>query len=151
MTSHVRSRLLNDSGGLKTFVLVFDKDEDVNSQLIEFATRNQLSAATITAIGAFSGVTLGYFDRQSKSYQKIPIAEQVEVVSFLGNIAQADGRPKIHAHIVVGKRDGSAHAGHFLDGRVWPTLEMIVTETPAHLRRVHDPETGLALIDPDRS
>ena len=53
----------------------------------------------------------------------------------------------LHAHVVVGKADGTAHGGHFLKGRVWPTLEMIIFETRAHLRRVHDEETDLPLID----
>lgn len=144
----MRSKLLNDTGGLKTFVLVFDKDDDPGAALMGFAKENRLTAAAISAIGAFSAVTLGYFDRHAKTYRKIPIGEQVEVLSFLGNIVTADGTPKLHAHVVVGKADGSAHGGHFLDGRVWPTLEMVITETPAHLRRVHDGQTGLALIDP---
>ena len=42
--------------------------------------------------------------------------------------------------------EGTAHGGHLLGGRVWPTLEMIVTEMPVHLRRSYDDETGLALI-----
>ena len=71
----------------------------------------------------------------------------MEVLSFVGNIAEADGNPKLHAHVVIGKRDGTAHGGHLLNGRVWPTLEMIVAETPAHLRRLKDEETGLPLID----
>ena len=45
-------------------------------------------------------------------------------------------------------RDGSAKAGHLGEARVRPTLEVIVTESPAHLRKVKDAETGLALIKP---
>ncbi len=96
---------------------------------------NDLRGASLSAIGAFSAVTLGYFDRQRKDYRKIPIAEQVEVLSFLGNIARSGGDAQLHAHIVVGKADGTAHGGHFLDGRVWPTLEMIVTEFASADRR----------------
>jgi uncharacterized protein len=118
----VRSTLLAERDGLKTFVLVFDKNDDVQALLLEF-------------------------DRGTKDYRQIPVAEQVEVLAFLGNIARAGDQPKVHAHVVVGKADGTAHGGHLLSGRVWPTLEMIITETPAHLRRVHDPDTGLALID----
>src|SRR5207248_8373816 len=55
--------------------------------------------------------------------------------------------PTLHAHLVVGRRDGTTLGGHLLEGHVWPTLEVIVTETPAHLRKSLDPETGLALID----
>jgi predicted DNA-binding protein with PD1-like motif len=57
--------------------------------------------------------------------------------------------PKIHAHVVVGKRDGSAHGGHLLEAHVRPTLEVILTQSPVHLRRVFDPRSGLALIDID--
>jgi predicted DNA-binding protein with PD1-like motif len=69
------------------------------------------------------------------------------VLSFSGNIIQQDGKPRLHAHVVIGKADGTAHGGHFLGGRVWPTLEMIISEMPVHLRRKHDDETGLALLN----
>lgn len=56
------------------------------------------------------------------------------------------GRPQLHAHVVVGKSDGSAHGGHLLSARVRPTLEVVLVESPAYLRRETDEETGLALI-----
>jgi predicted DNA-binding protein with PD1-like motif len=143
----MKAKLLFEENGLKTFALVFAKDEELKQPLMEFATANKLSAAQLSAIGAFSEVTLGYFDRQSKTYKEIPVKEQVEVLSFAGNIAVKDGKPRLHAHVVIGKSDGTAHGGHFLDGKIWPTLEMIVSETPAHLRRAQDEETGLALIN----
>ena len=143
----MKSKLLLDEDGLKTFALVFDKDEEAKESLMRFATKNGLRAAQVTAIGAFSEVTLGFFDRQKKSYQEIPVKEQVEVLSFAGNIVEKEGKPMLHAHVVVGKADGTAHGGHFLQGRVWPTLEMIVSEMPVHIRRRHDEETGLALLD----
>jgi predicted DNA-binding protein with PD1-like motif len=144
----MKSKLLYEEDGLKKFALVFEKDEEVKESLLQFAVKNELGGAQLTAIGAFNEVTLGFFDRQKKSYQEIPVKEQVEVLSFTGNILEKDGRPMLHAHVVIGKRDGTAHGGHFLQGRVWPTLEMIVTETPGHLRRTQDEETGLPLIDP---
>jgi uncharacterized protein len=143
----MKSKLLHDENGLKIFALVFDKDDEVKESLLRFATENGLRGAHFAAIGAFSEVTLGFFDRKKKSYQEIPVKEQVEVLFFAGNIAEKGGNPMLHAHVVVGKRDGTAHGGHFLNGRVWPTFEMIVTETPAHLRRLKDEETGLPLID----
>jgi predicted DNA-binding protein with PD1-like motif len=144
----MRSKLLYEENGLKTFALVFDKGEEVKESLLEFAGANRLSAAYISAIGAFSEVTLGYFQRPSKTYKEIPIREQVEVLSLSGNITMKNGKSGLHAHVVVGKSDGTAHGGHFLQAKVWPTLEMIVSETPAHLRRVQDDETGLALLNP---
>jgi len=105
-----------------------------------------LSGSHLTAIGALSDVTLGYFDRARKDYKRIPLAEQVEVLALVGDIALDQGEPKVHAHIVVGKGDGAAHGGHLLEAHVWPTLEVILVESPEHLRRETDEETGLALI-----
>jgi uncharacterized protein len=53
---------------------------------------------------------------------------------------------QVHAHVVVGRADGTAHGGHLLEAHVWPTLEVVLTEAPAHLRRELDEETGLPLI-----
>jgi predicted DNA-binding protein with PD1-like motif len=143
----MKSKLLHEHSGLKTFALVFDKDELVRDALLQFGNEKKLAGAHLNGIGALSEVTLGYFDREQKDYRKIQINQQVEVLSFSGNIIQKDDQSKLHAHIVVGKADGTAHGGHFLGGRVWPTLELIVTELPAHLRRTQDKETGLALLD----
>lgn len=143
----MKTKLLHEDNGLRTFVVVFDKNDDVQEQLLNFANLNRFADAYMTAIGAFSEVAVGFFDRQKKNYKRIEIKEQVEVLSFTGNIIVKDTKPALHAHIVVGKQDGTAHGGHFLGGRVWPTLEMIVTEMPVHLRRTHDDESGLALIN----
>jgi uncharacterized protein len=89
---------------------------------------------------------LGYFDRERKDYRKIPIAEQVEVLVLAGDIALQDSRPRVHAHVVIGKADGTAHGGHLLEAHVWPTLELILIESPRHLQRKLDEETGLPLI-----
>jgi predicted DNA-binding protein with PD1-like motif len=133
--------------GQKTWALIFEKDDEVIAALTSFAEREGVTAAHFTAIGAFSAVTLGYFDRARKTYRKIPVKEQVEVLSLVGDVALEDRSPKIHAHVVVGKIDGTAHGGHLLDARVWPTLELILTESPRPLARRSDPASGLALID----
>jgi hypothetical protein len=137
-----------EQGAQSTYALIFDKDEAFVAGLTSWAKENKLGGSHFTAIGGFREVTLGYFDRGKKDYQKIPVPEQVEVLSLIGDIALTNGVPQIHAHVVVGKSDGSAHGGHILEARVWPTLELILTESPKHLCRKYDPETGLALIDP---
>jgi predicted DNA-binding protein with PD1-like motif len=146
----MRAKLIHE-GPERTWALVFATGDEVVSSLTQFAALHQLSAARFTAIGAFSQATLGYFDWQKKEYEQIPVREQVEVVSLIGDVAQDGGQPKIHAHVVVAKRDGSAHGGHLLEARVRPTLEVMLVESPARLARVFDPESGLALIEIDPS
>ena len=139
---------LLDATGPRTWVLIFDKGDEPVAGLTAFAKAQNLGAAHFTAIGAFSDVTLGYFDRAKRDYKKIPLHEQVEVLSLLGDVALDKGEPKVHAHVVIGRADGEARGGHLLEAHVWPTLEVVLVESPRHLRKRHDPETGLALIDP---
>jgi uncharacterized protein len=143
----MRSRLIHSEGGEKIFVLVFDTGDEVVSEMTTFARENNLDAASITAIGAFSGATLGYFDIVRKEYEKIPLEEQVEVLSLIGDIALNEGEPELHAHVVLGRRDGTTRGGHLLEAHVRPTLEVVLTESPDHLKKRTDEETGLALID----
>src|SRR5947209_7779896 len=98
----MRSRVLQDEHGQKTFALVFDTGDEVMKLLTGFAREKGLAAAHFTAIGALERATLGYFDWQKKDYKKIPVAEQVEVVSLIGDVARTEkGEPQVHAHIVL--------------------------------------------------
>jgi predicted DNA-binding protein with PD1-like motif len=141
----MKSKLIND-GPQRTFAVVFETDDEVVAGLTRFAASQGLSASQFTAIGAFRDAVLGYFDWQEKDYEKIPVREQVEVVSMVGDIARKGDKPQLHAHVVVSKRDGTAMGGHLLQAHVRPTLEVVITESPVHLQRRHDEETGLALI-----
>ncbi len=145
----MKSKLLHEDKGQRTFVLVFQVGDDPMTLLKKFAGEHRLSGAQFTAIGAFRSVTLGYFDWEKKEYVKRDWDEQVEVASLIGDVALGpDGAPAIHAHCVLGRRDYSAIAGHLIAASVRPTLELVLTEAPVHLRKKHNTESGLALIDP---
>lgn len=143
----MQAKVLNEQHGERVIAVIFAIGEEPVEGLTRFAEEHNLSATHFTAIGAFSEATLGYFDWEKKDYERIPVREQVEVLALVGDIAVQDGNTKkIHAHAVLGRRDGSACGGHLLSAKVRPTLEVILTESPSHLRRVHDPRSGLALI-----
>jgi uncharacterized protein len=143
----VRSRRIHVRDDRPSWVVVFDKGEDALTGLGELAADNGLSAASLTGVGAFASATIGYFERDLKDYLRILVDQQVEVLSMIGDIALVDEVPAVHCHVVLGCRDGSTRGGHLLRCDVWPTLEMVITEYPASLRKRIDPESGLALID----
>lgn len=133
--------------GDRTFALVFETGDEVVSALLGFAKEHKPRSAHFTAIGAFSDAVLAYFDWETKKYKDIPVPEQVEVLALAGDVAwKEDGEPVVHAHVVVGRSDGTTRGGHLKTAHVRPTLELILTEVPKHLERKHDPKSGLALI-----
>lgn len=145
----MRQRLLHHVDGLRTFALVFDKGDNPIDLLTGFAEGEQLTGSSFTGIGAFRKATLGYFDRDRMDYDTTDIDEQCEILSLLGDVAIGDdGSPSVHAHVTLGRRDFTAIGGHLVAGAVWPTLELVLQESPEHLRKRPDAETGLALIRP---
>ena len=143
----MQSKLLHEADGKRTFAVILQKGDEAMHCLQDFALKENLGASQVTAIGALSSAKLAFFDWESKQYLPIPVEEQVEVASLVGDIAvNPDGKPSVHVHAVLGRRDGTALAGHLHEGHVRPTLEIIITESPAHLCKVKDAESGLALI-----
>jgi len=144
----MKTALLADHEGLRTFVLVCETGDEAMQALTSFAAEQRLGGSHFTAIGAFSRAVVAYFDWSSKEYRHVGIDEQVEVLSLVGDVTVDKDKPKVHAHVVVGKADATAHGGHLIEGLVRPTLEVVITEAPRHLQRRLDPGSGLALIDP---
>ena len=63
----MNAQQVHESGGQRTFVLVFTSDqEEVMAALRRFAREREISAAAFTAIGAFRSAVLGYFDLQAR-------------------------------------------------------------------------------------
>ena len=139
-------KLLNGIGNT-SYALVFESGDEVMQLLQTFANEHSLKAAHFTAIGAFSSVELGFFDFSIKDYKHIPVNEQVEVLSLIGDVALYGDESKLHAHVVIGRSDGTAMGGHLMKAIVHPTLELIIEEAPGYLQRRIDQETGLPLID----
>jgi hypothetical protein len=146
----VRWKQLSAGDGARSYALVYETGDEVVAPLERFARELDVTAAGFTAVGALQRAVVGYFDWEAKRYARIPVEEQVELLALSGDIALADGVPAVHAHVVLGRRDGTTRGGHLLEAIVRPTLELILTEAPAHLVKRSDPETGLALIDPLR-
>jgi predicted DNA-binding protein with PD1-like motif len=143
----MKVQLMRD-GDSKEYVVILAKGDEAFSGLMEFAEKYHVASGHFTAIGALSRVILGWFDLQKKMYRKIPIDEQVEVLSMIGDFALYQGKPALHTHMTVGHCDGRTSGGHVIEAIVSPTLEVFVTVEPVPLQKKHDPESGLTLIDP---
>ncbi len=143
----MKDKLIHESAGQRVYALVLETGDEAMACLQAFAKKERIFAAQITGIGALSGGKLNYFDWEHRKYLPIPVREQVEVASLIGDIARTpSGEPTVHVHVVLGRRDGTAFAGHLAQAHVRPTLELVLTEPPTYLQKAHDSESGLALI-----
>jgi predicted DNA-binding protein with PD1-like motif len=145
---HMQVQVLNRSSQETTYAVIFGRGDEVMAGLTEFAQQRHLGASRITGIGGIDNATVGYLHKGDKRHTPIPINQQCEVLSLLGDIALFHNKPVVHIHMVVGLADGSTRGGHLLNARVWPTMEVIVTEYPNTMHKRLDPETGMAFIDP---
>lgn len=144
----MKSKCVAQDADQRTFVLILDQGEEAFACISRFAEQNNLTAASLTALGAFESAKVGWFDIAERKYQPIPVKEQCEVLSLIGDIATGDdGKPSLHVHTVLGLSDGTTRGGHLMQAIVRPTLEVTVIESAAHLRRKKRADLGLALID----
>ena len=145
----VKVKLVHEGAGERVYAVVFSRDDEVLSGLTDFAVKYHVGNAHFTGIGAVSSALTAYFVLDRKLYHPLPVNEQVEVLSMIGDIATFEGKPIIHTHVVLGKRDGTTTGGHLFEAHVNPTLEVFVTVDDTPLGKKNDP-SGLKVIDPAR-
>lgn len=143
----MKATILHHQPGLRKFLLIFDPGDSFLQPMIEFVRQNQIGGASFTGLGALSEATLAWFDPADGQYKPFHVAEQVECASMVGNISWMNDKPFIHAHCVLGKRDGKCLSGHVKDLKALPTLEVTLEEHGVRLERRKRPDTGFALID----
>ena len=115
--------------------------------LTAFTRDHGVRAARLHGIGAFEDAELGFLDRERREYDRFRVDQETEVLSLLGNVSVTDQGPRVHAHVTLGRPDGSAVGGHLFEAHVATTLELFVIRLGGELRRTHDEATGAALLD----
>ncbi len=143
----VKYKLLADQASGRSYALAFDMGDDALQQLGRFLGQQNIIGARLYGVGGFGRATLAYYDMDQKRYVPIEVDEQVEVLSCIGNVAMYQDNPRIHAHCVLGHRDGHTTGGHLLFGVVRPTLELMLMEIATGMHRTDRPDIGIPLLD----
>lgn len=144
----MKVKLVKDTPEEKVYAVIFYKGDDAMSGLTDFAIEHHIDDAHFTAIGAVNGATLAWLDPAAKIYHRIPVTEQAEVLSLIGDMTSFNGKPLVHMHAVLGRQDGTTIGGHVFELDVNPTLEVIVTVNATPLKRKPDDASGMKVIDP---
>jgi len=143
-------KLVKDTAEEKVYAIVFLKGDEVLSGLTDFAAKYNVADAHFTGIGAISSATTAWLDLDKKMYHPTVTNQQVEVLSLIGDIAAFNGKPVVHMHAILGRRDGTTVGGHVWELNVNPTVEIFLTANATPLAKRPDPDSGLKLIDPTK-
>ena len=144
----MKVKLVKDAPEEKVYAVIFYKGDDAMSGLTDFAIQNHIDDAHFTGIGAVNGATLAWLEPAAKIYHRIPVTQQAEVLSLVGDMTIFNGKPIVHMHAVLGRPDGTTIGGHVFELDVNPTLEVIVTVNTVPLKRKPDDASGMMVIDP---
>jgi uncharacterized protein len=120
--------------------------EQFAAQLLEWLDGQGIGFAALTGLGAVSAATVSYWNAQTKQYEQHQLDEQMEVVSLVGNVTIRDGKPFIHAHVSLGRRDLSVVGGHVNELSVRPTLEVWLRPETEAVHRALDESCGLYVM-----
>jgi predicted DNA-binding protein with PD1-like motif len=126
-------------------------DAELVRSVTEFARNRGIAAGSFVAIGALKRARLAYFDQKDNEYREITIDSPHEMASCIGNISLKDGRPFVHAHVVLADETGNTRAGHLVEGIVFAAEVHLHQLQGPRLERQYDRTTGLSLWKMDRN
>lgn len=129
-----------------TFIIRILRGEEAVQEIINFCEEKNINAGWVSGLGACDKTELSYYDLAKKEYIKKTVDEECELLNLTGNIAFADGKRMLHAHVTLGRSDYSTIGGHVHSMRISGTGEIYITKLDAHFERELDEETGLKLL-----
>ena len=130
----------------KTHIGQLPLGADLYEGLMEIVKREDIRLGRIQAIGATTHAIVAYYDQNLRKYLPLEFSGGMEILSCNGNVSIRDGKPFLHAHILLGDREGNVFGGHLLPGTKVFACEAIIEEFEGdELVRERDDQTGLYL------
>ena len=130
----------------RAFVGRLETGSDLVEEIERHCAEHGILAAQVTVVGAMRRARYAYYRQEAKEYLELASDTHHEVVGFVGNVSERDGRPFLHAHATFADEDGATVGGHILHGCEVFAAEVMIRELgDVSLVRIHDEETGLAL------
>ena len=125
------------------FFLRLFSNEDVIKQIKKACKLyNVKSAVVLSGIGQLKKTKLGYF-KEKGDYNPEIFNNPVELLSLTGNICKGEDDYAIHLHAVLGDENKDAIGGHFIEGQVSITCEIVILKVNLDLHRKINEKTGL--------
>jgi predicted DNA-binding protein with PD1-like motif len=131
----------------RAFLGRLPEEGDVIESLTEFCRSNGVRAGWISAVGTVRSAVLGYYEQEERTYLRIPVDEEMEIIACQGNVSLMNGEPFVHLHIVLSGREGETLCGHLFESVVFVGEFHLQEMLGPDLERKPDAASGLSLWD----
>jgi predicted DNA-binding protein with PD1-like motif len=122
-----------------------DYGADLVDQISKLAVDEGIHTGTFSVLGALTQAEIAFYDQESHEYSDLPVEENTELVSCTGNVSIREGKPFVHAHVVLADSDGKTIGGHLLRGKIFAAELFFIELTGEPMVRENDQTTGLYL------
>ncbi len=129
------------------YIIRLDKGDEIISSLNRILKEEKIKSGWFCGIGALSKVKLVYFCQSKKDFKELEVNEEVELTSLNGDISMMDGEPYIHAHGTISDSKFNVKGGHFKEGVVGATVEIVLLAFEVDVNRKFNSTIGLNLFD----
>lgn len=132
------------------YIVRLERGERLTEALAQFFANSdtQVQGASVSGVGAAERLTLGFYDLDAKEYIWRDFDPLYEITNLQGAIAADEqGDLAFHLHGTFSDRNYQVIGGHVKDFVVGGTCELFIHVTYQPLKRKHDDQTGLNLLD----
>ena len=135
-----------------TVLLRIDRGEEIVAAIRAVAGAEEISLASVSAIGATDDFTVGVYDVETQSYTPNSFRGAYEIVSLSGTIDRMEGAVYTHLHMSAGNAHGEVFGGHLNRAVVSATCEVVIRLVDGAVDRRRDPGLNLLCFqDPARN
>ena len=129
-----------------TYILRFDKGEELMTELKKFCLRQKVKAGYFFGLGSASLAELSHYDMERKKYSDLRIKQKLEIISLTGIIGSFKKDTVIHLHGLFSDKSMNVRGGHVKKLIVAATAEIILQKIAGKINRVYNPKIGLNLL-----
>lgn len=129
----------------RSLLVGLDHGSDLVDQISKLAVDEGIHTGTFSVLGALTKAVIAIYNQKSHEYSELLVEENSELVSCTGNISIRDGKPFVHAHVVLADSNGKTIGGHLLHGKIFAAELFLIELLGEPMVRENDPATGLYL------
>lgn len=129
-----------------TLLVRIDRGEEIIEQVKAVALKENITLASVQALGAIDSFTVGVYNVGEKKYYANSFEGSFEIVSLTGTIDTMNDEFYTHLHLSAGNDKGEVFGGHLNRAVVSATCEMVIRLIDGKIDRQYDDVTGLNLF-----